>query len=176
VKNSLCTLLLLFSLQIVFADPKNVPARVPARTIKDLRGFPKEILRGEISRPLYRSIEVSPIEAWIVARAAIYSAHTANAKIIHSEANGVYDKMALELANSYTTSGNNEIESRAQSDTLNVHLLVFNIRDGKMAICFAISDDPRYQGYQQTGDAWIGILQNGQWKTVSKPRDRRADR
>ena len=170
MKNSLFHILLLFfAFQTALAPP--LPAS-PPRLIKDLKGFPRETLRNEISRPLYRSLEVSPIEAWVVARTAIYSSHAANPKIIHSEANGVYDKMLLELASSYSTTGDNTIESRVQGDSLTVHLLIFKIKDGAMGVCFAHSDDARYLGYRQSGDAWIGILQNGQWKTVSKPRRR----
>lgn len=37
-----------------------------------------------------------------------------------------------------------------------------------MAIYFPHSDDARYLGYHQTGEAWVGILKNGEWTTVSK--------
>lgn len=169
MKNSLFGFLVLFACQAALALPPSPP---PARTIKNLKGFPRETLRNEISRQLYRSLEVSPIEAWVVARTAIYSSHTANPKIVHSEANGVYDKMLLELASSYSTSGDNMVESRIQGDSLSVHLLIFKIKDGEMGICFGHSDDARYVGYPQSGDAWIGIRQNGEWRTVSKPRRR----
>jgi hypothetical protein len=75
--------------------------------------------------------------------------------------------MLLEIANGYSISGQNTIESRVASDTLNVHLLVYEIKDGKMAICFSHSDDARYNGYGQSGRAWVGVLQGGKWVTIS---------
>lgn len=167
MKNLLGAFLLVAALQTAFASPKNPPST--GRTIKDLPHFPHEVLKNEISHALYRSIEVSPVEAWLEARASLYGSGSANAKIIHSEANGIYDKMLLEMANGYTVSGAEETESRIEGDTLNVHLLIFKISDGRLGICFAHTDDARYNGYRQTGQAWVGILQNGHWRTVSKP-------
>ncbi len=71
-----------------------------------------------LSRPFYRSIAVSPVEAWVVARAPIYSGKTANAKIVHSEENGLCDKMLLNMANNFRVTGMNQIESRVSSDSL----------------------------------------------------------
>ncbi len=146
-----------------FAAPR--PAGI--RTIRNLPNFPLQSLKGGINTKLYRSLEVSPISAWLVARTALISGKSANAKIIHSEGNGAYDQMLREMANGYTVSGQNTIESRVQSDTLTVHLLIYEIKDGKMAVCFSHNDDARYIGYLQSGLAWVGIEQNGKWTTIS---------
>jgi hypothetical protein len=177
MNKSLCgALLFLVVLQAGFAAQPATPHAAqpsgPVRTIKNLPNFPRDTLRAELSRPLFRSIEISPIEAWVVARAALYSAKAANVKIVHTEANGLYDKMLLDLASDYTVSGTNQVEGRIEADTLTVHLLIFKITDGRLGICFAHSDDARYVGYQQSGDAWVGILKDGQWKTISKPNRR----
>jgi len=75
--------------------------------------------------------------------------------------------MVLDLANGYTIGGQNTIESRLATDTLNVYLLIYDIKDGKMAISFSHSDDARYVGYGQAGRAWVGVLQGGKWVTIS---------
>lgn len=147
-----------------FAEPK--PAAI--RTIKNLPNFPLQSLRVGVNKQMYRSLLVSPISAWLVARTALVGRQSANAKIVHSEGKGAYDQMLLELANGYTTTGQNTTESRVQSDTLTVHLLIYDIKDGKMAVCFSHSDDPRYAEYQQTGLAWVAIWQGGQWVQISK--------
>lgn len=121
-----------------------------------------------ITRPLYRSLEVSAVEAWVVARASVCSGKTANAKIVHTEADGIYDRMIISMANSYRVTGANSIESRIPTDSLTLNLLVFKIADGKLGICFPHNDDARYVGSFQSGNAWIGILKNGEWKTVTK--------
>lgn len=141
--------------------------KAAVRTFKNLRNFPVESLRKGITKKLYRSLEISPVSAHVVARAPIINGETKGAKIIHSEANGAYDQMLLEMANSYRVTGQNTVESRLQQDSLMVHLLIYDIKDGKMAVCVSHSDDARYTGYHQYGIAWVGIHQGGQWTTIS---------
>ena len=102
-----------------------------------------------------------------MARAGVMNGHTIDARIMHSEGNGVYDKMLLEMANSYTITGANTTESRLAKDSLNVHLLIYDLKDGKMAVVFSHNDDARYNGVGQIGTAWVGIFQAGKWVTIS---------
>ncbi len=150
------------------------PPTTAIRTIKNLPDFPIEALRGGVSRPIYRSLEVSPIAAWLVARTALAGGgHSGGAKITHSEGNGAYDQMLLEMANGYSVTGQNTVESRLQRDTLDVHLLIYEIKNGKMAVCFAHSEDARSVGYKDHQVAWIGVEQGGKWTTISKPDERK---
>ncbi len=149
----------------------NPPA--PVRTIKDLPNFPMDSLRHSINHQLFRSLQVSPLEAWVVAKSLVFGGKMQNPKIVHEEAGGIYDKMLQDIARSYTVTGGEHTESRTQTDSLTCHLLVFDIKDGKMAIVLPHTDDARYLGFQDYGDTWIGILKNGTWTTVSKPRPRR---
>ena len=116
---------------------------------------------------MYGSLAISPVSAWLTARAAVVNGHSTGATITHSEGDGVYDKMLLEMANSYSVTGANTTESRLAHDYLNVHLLIYDVKDGKMAICFSHNDDPRYNGRAQIGTAWVGVLQGGKWVTIS---------
>ena len=140
---------------------------VSARTIQEIPNFPLQALRSGVGRKLYSSLAVSPVSAWLMARAAVVNGHTMGAKILHSEGNGAYDQAILAMANDYTVSGGNTTETRLQKDTLNVHLLVYDLKDGKMAIVFSHNDDARYNGFGQVGTAWVGILQGGKWVTIS---------
>ena len=144
-----------------------VPQPVAIRTVRNLPNFPMESLRAGVTRPLYRSLLVSPVSAYVVARASLAGGRSGNAKIIHAEGNGAYDQMLIEIANGYSVTGQNTIESRVQGDTLSVHLLIFEIKDGKMAVCFSHTDDARYAGYRQGGVAWVGVLKGGNWTTIS---------
>jgi hypothetical protein len=139
----------------------------PIRTIQNLPKFPLQALRSGVGRKLYGSLAISPISAWLTARAAVVGGRSMGAKIIHSEGNGAYDQMLLEMANGYSISGQNTIESRLANDTLNVHLLIYEVKDGKMAVSVAHNDDARYVGYGQVGKAWVGVLQGGKWVTIS---------
>jgi hypothetical protein len=138
-----------------------------ARTVQQIPNFPLQALRSGVGRKLYSSLAISPVSAWVMARAAVVNGHSMGAQIIHSEGNGVYDKMLLEMANGYTVTGQNTTETRLAKDTLNVHLLMYQVKDGMMAICFSHNDDARYNGVGQIATAWVGILQGGKWVTIS---------
>lgn len=165
----------LLAFLVIATAVQSSAAQQPAsiRTVQNLPDFPLQSLRAGVGRKLYRSLAVSPISARLVARTVLAGGRSVNAKIIHSEGNGVYDKMLLEMANGYSVSGQDTIESRLVSDTLNVHLLVYEIKNGKMAVCFSHSDDARYVGYKQSGIAWVGVQQGGKWVTISGKDERK---
>jgi hypothetical protein len=159
----------LLALIVVIASAvQSHAAQQPAgRTILNLPNFPLQALRSGVGRKLYGSLAISPVSAWVTARAAVVNGHSMGAKVVHSEGDGLYDKMLLEMANGYTISGQNTTESRLAHDYINVHLLIYDVKDGKMAICFSHNDDARYNGYAQVGTAWVGLLQGGKWVTIS---------
>jgi hypothetical protein len=138
-----------------------------ARTVLEIPNFPLQALRSGVGKKLYSSLAISPVSAWVMARASVLNGHTGGAQIIHSEGNGVYDKALLAIANDYTVTGGNMTETRLAKDTLNVHLLIYDLKDGKMAVCFSHNDDARYNGVGQIGTAWVGVLQGGKWVTIS---------
>jgi hypothetical protein len=144
-------------------------AQQPAsgRTILNLPNFPLQALRSGVGRKLYGSLAISPVSAWVMARAPVINGHTMGAQIVHSEGNGAYDKALLAMANDYTVTGGNTTETRLQKDTLNVHLLIYDLKDGQMAIVFSHNDDARYNGVAQIGTAWVGVYQGGKWVTIS---------
>jgi hypothetical protein len=143
------------------------PQAASTRTVQQIPNFPLQALRSGVGRKLYSSLAISPVSAWVMARAAVVNGHSMGAQIIHSEGNGVYDKMLLGMANGYSVTGQNTTESRLAHDYLNVHLLIYEVKDGKMAVCFSHNDDARYNGLAQVGTAWVGILQGGKWVTIS---------
>lgn len=160
---------------IVATAVQSFGAQPPAsiRTIQNVPDFPLQSLKVGVGRTLYRSLAVSPISAYLVARTALVGGQSGNAKIIHSEGNGVYDKMLLGMANGYSISGQNTTETRLANDTLNVYLLIYEVKNGKMAVCFSHSDDAGYVGYKQSGIAWVGVQQGGNWVTISGKDERK---
>ena len=143
------------------------PPPASVRTIQNIPNFPLQALRSGVGRKLYGSLAISPVSVWLTARASVVNGHTMGAQITHEEGNGVYDKMLVEIANGYSVTGQNTTETRLVKDTLNVHLLIYEIKNGKMAIVFSHNDDARYNGVGQVGTAWVGILQDGKWTTIS---------
>jgi hypothetical protein len=162
MRHLLISLVIAVAVQSHAAQP---PA--PARTVLQIPDFPLQALRSGVGRKLYSSLAISPVSAWLMARAAVMNGHTMGAHIIHSEGNGVYDKMVLEMANNYSVTGANSTESRLARDSLNIYLLVYDVKDAKMAVVFSHNDDARYNGVAQIGTAWVGVLQAGKWVTIS---------
>ncbi len=160
------TLLAILVIAVAVQSPAAQPP-ASGRTVQQIPNFPLQALRSGVGRKLYSSLAISPVSAWVMARASVVNGHSMGAQIVHSEGNGVYDKALLAMANDYTVTGGNTTETRLQKDTLNVHLLIYDLKDGKMAVCFSHNDDARYNGIGQIATAWVGILQGGKWVTIS---------
>lgn len=159
---------------ILLLPPSSPAAAPPAkiRTLKDLPGFPLQALSQSINHQLLRSLEVSPLEAWIVARSPVFGGKSQVAKIIHEEGDGRYDELIKELARNYEVTGGEHTESRIGGESLTYHLLIFDIKDGKMGIMVPHSNEARYLGFQQSNEIWMGLLKNGTWTKMSKPHQR----
>ncbi len=170
--------LLIVSILFAAADPAvSAPAPAPSgakiRTFLDCSGLPRESLRSSVSAKFYKSLTISPLEAWIVVRAPLMNSRSDNAKVIRSEADGAFDTMALELAKSMHVSGMNYVESNLHMSQIMVHLLIYKIADGIMAVGFSHVEDSRYAGYRQYGRATIGFLQKGKWTFMDNSMPRR---
>ncbi len=168
-------LLLLAASNFCYAAPAPAPARSAAniRTFLNLPDFPRESLRSGVSLKFYNSLKISPLEAWIVVRAPLTESKGHSAKVIHSEAGGVFDEMALKIANAMSVTGMNYTESNLHISQIDVHLLIYKIADGVMVVSFSHVDDARYAGYRQYGRATIGFLRHGQWTFMDNKMERR---
>src|SRR5947209_17631875 len=142
--------------------PKTI--RVPnGPTITQLPGFPAAYLKFNISPKLYRSLSVSPVEAWVVAQTS--GTPGVEPKIIRSDAGGHFDKFALALAKEWSMANYDTTEFRYRRPTLNVHVLVYKIADGIMVVNFSQNDEAAYAGFQHT-DVWVGVWNGKNWATV----------
>src|ERR1043165_7915285 len=109
-------------LPLVIATAVQIFAAAPpasARTVLEIPNFPLQALRSGVGKKLYSSLAISPVSAWVMARAMVSNGHTMSAQIVHSEGNGAYDKALLDVANNYIVTGGNTTESRLQKETLN---------------------------------------------------------
>jgi hypothetical protein len=169
MKFSLTIVLSLLLPLSLFAKPESPPAKprtvkvlVNPRTIQNLPDFPLSSLKMSLSPKLYKSLCVSNVDAWVV---ALIPPHGGDAKIVHSEAGGVFDKMALAMAKGWSPVGYDTTESRVNSPSLKVHLLIYKIVDGLMAVNFSNNDQAFHAGIQRT-DVWVGVMRGGKWTTV----------
>lgn len=152
----------LFAKEPAPAKPRTIRVPTNPRTIRNLPDFPLSTFKVSLSPKLYKSLSISNIDAWVVVHVP---SHGGAPKITHSEAGGAFDKMALSMAKSWTPVGFNSIESRIKSPSLKVHLLVYKIVGGLMAVSFAANDDGFYAGREYT-DVWVGLWTGGKWTRI----------
>lgn len=144
------------------AKARTIKVPVHPRTIQNLPNFPVSTLKTSLSGKLYKSLSISNVDAWIVAVVPPYGGEP---KITHSEGGGAFDKLALSMAQEWRPSGYNTTESRTHQPSITVHLLIYKIADGIMAVNFANNDEAFFSG-RQYSDVWVGILKDGKWTRV----------
>ncbi|MEY2531932.1 MAG: hypothetical protein QOI96_2017 [Verrucomicrobiota bacterium] len=67
--------------------------------------------------------------------------------------------------------GTEGIESRARdlySHAVIAHLLIYQLKNGKMALSFIHLDDPGGNEFSYYGEPWIAVEKNGKWEQVNK--------
>jgi hypothetical protein len=112
---------------------------------------------------LYKSLAISPLTAWVAVQAPVLAG--GEPKTIRSDAGGAFDKLAQSFAREWGSVGYDTTESRTQRPTLMVHLLVYKIADGLLAVNFAHNDQAFYHGIQKS-DVWVGVYKDGKWSRV----------
>jgi hypothetical protein len=152
----------LAALVLVVLITSNVAAVSASRTINDIPAA-RESLRTMVSPKFYRSLLISPVEARVVVRGTLARDHLVGPKVIHSELNGRYDALALELATNLKILNYTQPDTSASSRRVLVHLLIYQIADGKVALSFAHLEEPGGSQFRYSGAAWMAVLKGGQW-------------
>ena len=149
------------------------------RSINDIPAAKESLLRI-VSPKFYRSLLISPIEGWIVVRGELVNDHLLGARISHSELGGNYDRLALELANNLQVVDYTRADRSDPPRTVFVHLLIYQIADGTMAMSFAHFDEAGGNQLRYSGAAWMAVLKGGEWVTIEPrqltPHERRGPR
>lgn len=137
------------------------------RTISSIPTIPQAVLQRGISPKFYKSLLISPVEGHIIVRGQLQGTRLYGLNIIHSELNGAYDALALERANAVRISGYYALDRLNKSGNVLVHLLIYKIADGTMALSFAHIDEPGGDQQQYYGSAVIGVLKSdGRWTEI----------
>ncbi|HEX8897777.1 MAG TPA: hypothetical protein VF751_03695, partial [Chthoniobacterales bacterium] len=139
-----------------------------ARSIGDIPAA-KEALLRIVSPKFYRSLLISPIQSWVVVRGTLFNDHLAGTRVVHSEFRGEYDQLALELANNLQIVDYTRADMSGQRRAVLVHLLVYQIADGTMAMSFAHFDDAGGNQLRYSGAAWMAVRKGDRWVTI-EPR------
>lgn len=154
------------------APPENAAA-TPAKgkRITELKAIPVRVLEKSISRKFYRSLLISPIEGWITVGANLSGSRLSGARIVRSDLDGAYDALALKIAREVIIAGDYQIDRPYIGSSVLLHLLIYKIADGIMALSFAHLDGPGGDQAQYYGCARLAVLKaDGKWIEIEGPQ------
>lgn len=103
------------------------PQNSSARSMLDIPGLPVSALAVYMPKAAYQKLANAPIKAYVLVRGQVANNKVAGARVAHSEANGVYDKIALQMATSMQVYSD-MASSRLHSNVL-VHILIYGLPD-----------------------------------------------
>jgi hypothetical protein len=137
------------------------------RTISDLPTLSHRALQRSISPKFYNSLRISPIDGYVTVRAQLANTHLSGMTIIHSDLGGAYDSLALERAKAVTISGYNGIGKLNRTGNVLLHLLIYEIADGTMALSFVQLDEPGGDQQEPYGSAVLAVRKSdGAWHEI----------
>lgn len=114
------------------------PASGEVRTMASLPGVPVAGLRSILPQEAYQKLINEPIKAWIIVRGQVVDNKVFGARVVRSEANGVYDKVSVQMADGMELYAF-ETGTRIHPSVL-VHILVYQLPKGEHAIAIAQND------------------------------------
>lgn len=141
------------------------------RTIKDVSNvIPLRVLQRSVSPRFYNSLRISPIKGWIVVRAQLSGTRLSGIRVVRSALNGAYDSLARDLADEVRIAGAFTLGNAVPTHSVLMHLLIYQIADGTMALSFAHLDQPGGEQKQYFGCARLSVLKsNGRWTEIKGP-------
>jgi hypothetical protein len=163
---------ILLSVLIVAASiaRADVVSSSKGRTLTDLKVIPTRVLQRFVSRKFYQSLLVSPVEGMVTVRAQLSGTRLSGARVIKSDLKGAYDALALKLASEVRMAGNFSTERPNTPPFALLHLLIYNIADGTMALSFAHLDEPGGDQLAYYGCAKLAVLKSdGRWTQIDGP-------
>jgi hypothetical protein len=139
------------------------------KTLSELKVIPARVLQRSVSPKFYKSLLISPVEGWVTVRAQLAGTRLSGLRVTKSDLNGAYDSLALKLAGDVRLSGRFSID-RTTSPSVLLHLLIYQIADGTMALSFAHFDEPGGDQLAYYGCARLAVLkQDGKWTDIKGP-------
>jgi hypothetical protein len=162
---------ILLVLVILFAFASgSVAAPANGRTITELKVIPTRVLQRAISPKFYKSLLISPVQGWIVVRANLAGTRLSGMRVTQSDLGGKYDSLALKLAGEVRLAGNYTVERPHTAPSVLLHLLIYQIADGTMALSFAHFDEPGGDQMEYYGCARLAVLKSdGKWTEIKGP-------
>jgi hypothetical protein len=163
-------LLTIVILVVFLCSSEAAPPTIQGRTLSDIPVIPARVLKRSVSAKFYKSLLVSPIKGWVVVRASNSGTRLFGMRVMHSEPNGVYDALALARAKEVQIAGYYSIERPNVRPSILLHLLIYQIADGTMALSFPQFDEPGGDQMEYLGCARLAVLKSdGKWTEIKGP-------
>ena len=163
-------LLSLLSLLAFVSNAVAAPKPVHGRTIEDINVISTRVLKRAISPKFYDTLRISPIQGQIVVRAHLVNTKLFGARVIKSDLGGAYDSLALERASEIKILRHYKLDSQNPMTPVLLHLLIYKIADGTLALSFANLASPGDEQLDYFGCAKLAVLKNdGRWTEIKGP-------
>ena len=163
-------LLTLFCLFALVRSSLAAPQSAQGRTIKDIDVIPSRVLQRSISPKFYETLLISPIQGWVIVRGNLAGTRLTGLRVVHSEPNHLNDHLALQRASEVQIAGNYTLDHPNVQSSVLLHLLLYQIADGTLALSFAHFDGPGGDQMQYYGCARLAVLKNdGKWVDIKGP-------
>ena len=108
------------------------------RTIHDLPGLPLNVLKHDMPQKMYAELSRQPVKAYLVVRGQVVGSVVMGTRVIRSEGNGVYDKVALQVASGMTLY-TSALGTRVPQTAL-VYVVIYQLSKGEQALVVAQDD------------------------------------
>ena len=146
------------------------PPRGQVRTLTDLDVISPRALQRSISPKFYRSLLVSPVQGWVAVRANLAGTRLSGLSIVHSELDGRFDPLALQLAKEIRIAGYYSVDRPYSGGPVLLHLLIYQIADGTIVLSFPQFTEPGGDQMEYYGCARLAVLKkDGKWIEIEGP-------
>ena len=130
-----------------------------------------ESLRRLVSTKFYNSLQISPLNGWVVARGQLVGNRLTASRVVRSDLGGAYDALAVELAENLHILGDTNAGLQGGPRYVQVHLLVYDLTDGQLAVSFANLDEPGGTQWRYYGRAWMAVRKGDEpWVALEPAR------
>lgn len=150
-----------------------------ARSINDIPAAKESLLRL-VSPKFYKSLLISPVKGWVVVRGTLMNDHLVGTRVVRSDVDDRFDKLALELAQNLQIVDYTRVDATSAGRSVLLNLLVYEIADATMAMSFAHFENTGGDQLRYSGAAWMAVLKGTQWETIEPreltPHERRGPR
>ena len=168
----------MLSLAVLLVPSAALTARAQetAKTIRDLSGtIPLAVLQRSVGPKFYQSLLVSPLADSSVIRARLAGSRLRDARIIRASENPAYNTLAVRVANELTLVAKDRGAHTRPANSALMHLLVYKIADGFIAVSFAYPEATSGQQHIPLGTVRLSIKKmDGPWTEL--PSSNQAER